>query len=1310
MNKSSKVSAVLTSYTLEELLRKRSGGAVNFRGINYQMLYSCHLLLTQLSDSSTTTTIRLEGIEDADLIRPALTLDNHNYIQLKSSENKINAADFWAMGVLQNFIPIYLADRQSTFRLVYNFKIAEGLLQELFDCRLSARAFEHWQRKIKQVNESEFDIVDFLQRIIFEKHTVSELNQEINRQLYKNWDVNLGTEMQFISGLSYHVLQWSQKRETIGYQNIAQLFTDINDAFSKAVVNEAIRNKWIESVDYLSSNEGNVNHYYEGKAAQPYHIASGLPARRKLWEKEIYNTLKSSDVVIIRSSSGQGKSTLAWQVSYNLSQQHTIYRINSLRSYEQANSITEFIESRIAVGQYPLVIIDGLSSALEYWADLVELTAQLPVKYIITSRQEDWIRYGSDISKISLRHIDISLSAEEARDIFKQFSSKGKIHPEIIQWQPVWEQVSQRGLLIEYTFLLTRGQMIQERIDAQIKTLNQRIGAPAKIEILRMVSLADSMNIKISTSKLLRYIQSATGFIQDRGEVLSELQNEYFLSFENIFIEGLHPVRSVHMRNILHRTLPLSESLISLYPILDKSDTEDFFIAAPLLLVESDRQAFYRQMAEILKDQSYVTLAKALDGIAHGEPQKYWIENKDTYDKAFQKGGILLFTMHTIPGLDLNTFESLINILPQGMRKNIEYYIEILKELPPYNPDTTDVSYFAEMLKEALATRSIQAISYAGLDDLSKWFEKLKFDIKFLHLFDAKVLHTNLPDMPLEQAKGLMQFHRIFHPAKFQDFTKKNKTDIINYLRKATNTLSIRQEGKDIVLEYLIDGNENISSNDLSVNRIEIVFNFLPFFKMYKAAALMLPYPSREIIEHTMRDSQKSMSPQNIIDRFESRYNRIWIDTIEKNYEESSAYQWQKNMLDIRDIAIEWLRNLLKLTDAIFEANVTKRDVAIKSFEISRKKLENAINPEKPYPSYGKKILDSKQTATIEKYIKKWINSLNNSNNQVYSLFSPNGDNDRNVASINLKASFFNLEQMQKAFHEMEKLTIAYFDSASRDRQEDILYTRLYQSVLYTMAHLPIEEQPKVAVGKKAIELWYHNFQVNRLFQLTSILNITSQITGVSLIAPKQFIETETLTTVPIAIEGIDFRDEEAIEKLLVALSPLAAYPATFFTLVSFSNNTITNAVRIPKDFFITIEQFLTSENYKELKIENIYPILPTDELLPCFPAFKIVPMQANEKTEKKAQVVMELWKLNQARKILNISDAFDKSWLLDLRDSIQRKISALLIEAKIDKECKFAGWVNTKLESNLIIHENDFLYKIIEITQEQVTNNAPFL
>ena len=122
MIKANHLATVSPSYSLEELLKKRNGGAINFRGINFQVLYICFLSLEQLADTAAATTLKLEGIEDADLNQPALTIGT-NYIQLKSSENKINAGDFWSMNVLQNFIPVYLADNSSTCRLVYNLKL-----------------------------------------------------------------------------------------------------------------------------------------------------------------------------------------------------------------------------------------------------------------------------------------------------------------------------------------------------------------------------------------------------------------------------------------------------------------------------------------------------------------------------------------------------------------------------------------------------------------------------------------------------------------------------------------------------------------------------------------------------------------------------------------------------------------------------------------------------------------------------------------------------------------------------------------------------------------------------------------------------------------------------------------------------------------------------------------------------------------------------------------------------------------------------------------------------------------------------------
>lgn len=48
-------------------------------------------------------------------------------------------------------------------------------------------------------------------------------------------------------------------------------------------------------------------------------------------------------------------------------------------------------------------------------------TRDYPVKYLLTTRQEDWYRFGADLSEIKLMIVDISLTINEARKIFEEF-------------------------------------------------------------------------------------------------------------------------------------------------------------------------------------------------------------------------------------------------------------------------------------------------------------------------------------------------------------------------------------------------------------------------------------------------------------------------------------------------------------------------------------------------------------------------------------------------------------------------------------------------------------------------------------------------------------------------------------------------------------------------------------------------------------------------------------------------------------------------------------------------------------------------
>jgi hypothetical protein len=105
---------------LEIILKKRNGGAVNFRGVHYQLLYACYLILQSFKKDSKTEFIQLEGIEDIDIHTSQSITTDTEYIQLKSSVNKMDAGSFWELGVLQNFFEVYNENPDCRFKLIYN--------------------------------------------------------------------------------------------------------------------------------------------------------------------------------------------------------------------------------------------------------------------------------------------------------------------------------------------------------------------------------------------------------------------------------------------------------------------------------------------------------------------------------------------------------------------------------------------------------------------------------------------------------------------------------------------------------------------------------------------------------------------------------------------------------------------------------------------------------------------------------------------------------------------------------------------------------------------------------------------------------------------------------------------------------------------------------------------------------------------------------------------------------------------------------------------------------------------------------------
>lgn len=348
------------AHYLEAIATKRLGGAINFRGISYQLLYASCRLLEMGVENSWMASVQLEGLEDIDL-RGSDIVEDAEYVQIKTSQNPLDASRLWSLNVLQNFLEVHEANPKARFRLVYNMPISGGHLQHLIQKEFNPPMLAYWQSKLvsAQKKTTPLDTPTFLAQLAFEHITQTTLYNNLVNKLLSEYGVNSGTEEQFIKSLFYHAFTWSQERTIVQPSDVHRVLQEVKDTFSRAPTNEAVRHKWITAVSFGNSDSlpADDASYFEGMAAQPFHIARRLPVRRPEWEEIVQTRLADDDVVLIKASSGQGKSTLAWQVAYALlAQGRQVYQVTLCRRPEEANSIREFLEARVRIGELPLVV------------------------------------------------------------------------------------------------------------------------------------------------------------------------------------------------------------------------------------------------------------------------------------------------------------------------------------------------------------------------------------------------------------------------------------------------------------------------------------------------------------------------------------------------------------------------------------------------------------------------------------------------------------------------------------------------------------------------------------------------------------------------------------------------------------------------------------------------------------------------------------------------------------------------------------------------------------------------------------------
>lgn len=1227
--------------SLDLLLAKRSGGAQNFSGIAYQITYSCLLALTELSEGKK---IRFEGIEDIDFFPQ---INHPEYIQLKSSKNAFDSHKFWELGVLQNFFEVYKLQPNSKFKLVHNTKISKGFLSEISSISIREKAIRYWKNKFLKsgIDISDVEFVDFLKSIQVIKADENTLKNRCLEILIKEFEISTGTEIQFFNALFNQVFIWAKERETIDSNNIASLFQQVKDAFSKHPQNLAIQNEWVSPVKFEVLAEKQFDNYYEGKAAKPIHIALDLPARRPSWEREVEDSVNKFDVSVIKASSGQGKSTLAWLVARTfLKKGISVYQINLCSEWDNVSHITDFIKSRLKIGEIPLVIVDGLDFSNKSWWEIASQLQGLSVKFIVTTREEDWYRYSPDQTKIELKQVRISLSIKEAEDVYKQLKNKGKIYSEINSWQPSWERVKEQGLLIEYVSLLTKGQMLKDRLVLQIKKLGKETGGVEKLEILRLIALSDTLSIKIRTSKLTEYIQQNYRFNVDRNEVYSQLEKEYYINFSNEFVTGLHPVRSKYLVEILHSKIPITESLLNLLTILDDEFIYDFFMNSASWVNEESSEEFYLHCAELISDRKYSAIVYSIDGLMHDEPLRYLKQNKEIFDEVSELGALDLFVAQTLPFTKLNTLRSLKETLKDKSPK-LDILIEKEHQLTKYNINNSKVAKYSNALSYHLQNQGLKK-EVEGLGFLFRWLKRLEIKIPLIYNLSEVHLLDAIQNKDINEAQELFSYFNLQHPEEYQKFIKKHKKLIISYLKKNTNSLTIEDKNNDIHINYLLDNNVE-KANDFSVYRINVVNSFLPNYNHYCTEAIVLPYPDKSIYEVIVQASIKKMPSENVFDDFNVHINQIWMKVIESNYRCGSFFEWQLQYFKLREKGIEFAKITTRLFECHIENNSSRINATVEKLVKVANELDNDIAVLKKYPISNNKYFEKGNFEKEQSDLRSWCSSFSNFINQMSSIILPKSSNDRNVAKINLQDIVYKLDKMQTAYHSVEEKTFRYFQVAEIVKEESEWYKRLNETVgfyIYKISSIP---DMKVVFAKEKVKDWVQKTKEYRVNRVKEILLECEEITHFIFYPPKEIIEENLTKTAVIGVENLDLSNfEEEAYCLISELVELSQTDIDYFTFIRVEDNKAMGAFRVNREFLVQFNAIISGEASDETSLDKILPVMIEEKLISVLEGVSTFNPKPNKIFDAIVSAIFLTWKLSEYRNRLDIKSPLEAEWL----------------------------------------------------------------
>src|SRR3990172_12827301 len=220
---------------------------------------------------------------------------------------------------------------------------------------------------------------------------------------------------------------------------------------------EALDRGLVETMDWGSKVHD--ERFYEGVHVVPGHVSAGLVVDRPALAESVNNALDESGFALVAGPSGSGKSALAWLVA-SRRRGMPCYRLRHLDEGDVEAAI-RFVRALLPTRECPVTLIAddlgraGMDGFDRFAREVLDVSG---VAILGTVRNENLLLVRESHRATVFRP---TLDEELAERLFAELSRRSAT-----SW-PHWREPLEqsRGLLLEYTHILTRG----ERLAATIR-------------------------------------------------------------------------------------------------------------------------------------------------------------------------------------------------------------------------------------------------------------------------------------------------------------------------------------------------------------------------------------------------------------------------------------------------------------------------------------------------------------------------------------------------------------------------------------------------------------------------------------------------------------------------------------------------------------------------------------------------------------------------------------------------------------------------------------------------------------------------